>query len=379
MKRALVLGSCTFQQPGARVGIQFIALGLSQRGWDVDYISQPSSPFDCLSSSRRWRYQKAWSKDPKPFVISDTLREFVPRAPFPMRPLLLRWPFQLNIYRKMAPSFITETEYDLCVNDTSSAFMYGPKVKTPIRILRYNDKIDGFGERISSVLINEFHRQLSAELYKDVWAVTDGLKEHALTLSPNTPAETIPNGVEVSRYVDAAKTSEKEEKSAVFVGTCAEWVDAEIMAQAARELPDWTFHLYGPGFENLEGPNNLQIHGPIPFEKVPKVLAKAKVGLVPFKEVRDLLDDCERPLKFYEYLAANCGVAVTEVGGFRKGMGHWATFGSCAKSYAEAIKEAAEMNDKRDPKKVRTFLAECSWSHRLDQMCQRLQEAGVKL
>ena len=372
MKRALVLGSCTFQQPGARVGIQFIAKGLSENGYSVDYVSQPSSIFDRFSAERRWRYNKAWASDLKPFELSPMLREFVFRSPFPMRPLLLRWSWQLGLYRYMAPDFISNTAYDLCVNDTSSAFMFGPMVQSPIRILRYNDKIDGFGERISAVLINEFHRQLKEGCYADVWAVSDGLRDHALSLAPKTKAMTIPNGVEVSRYVELAEKTEKEEKTAIFVGTCAEWVDGQIMAEAAKLLPDWTFHLYGPGFEHLKGTSNFKIHGPIPFAQVPQVLARATVGLIPFKEVRDLLDDCERPLKFYEYLASRCAVAVTDVGGFRKGMGDWATFGSCAKSYAKAIEEAATELACRDEEKTKAFLEECSWDHRLSQMLARL-------
>ena len=372
MKRALVLGSCTFQRPGARVGIQFIAQGLSENGYSVDYVSQPSSIFDRFSDSRRWRYERAWTKPTEPYEISPTLREFVFRAPFPMRPLLLRWSFQLELYRYMAPSFISQNQYDLCVNDTSSAFMFGPMVKTPRRILRYNDKIDGFGERISSVLIGEFHRQLRDGAYRDVWAVSDGLRDHALSLSPETRAMTIPNGVEVSRYEEVAQSFTREEKSAVFVGTCAEWVDGQIMADAARLLPQWTFHLYGPGFEGLSGPENLKIHGPIPFAEVPEVLAKATVGLIPFQEVRDLLDDCERPLKFYEYLAAGCAVAATDVGGFKRGMSGFASFGSDAKSYAEAIEQAAKELKARDREKTKAFLVENSWSHRLSQMFERL-------
>jgi glycosyltransferase involved in cell wall biosynthesis len=72
--------------------------------------------------------------------------------------------------------------------------------------------------------------------------------------------------------------------------------------------------VYGPSNEKLvaaaSGMPNLSVHGAIPYEAVPGVLARARVGLLPF--TRTALNRGRSPMKLYEYLAAGLAVLTSE-------------------------------------------------------------------
>src|SRR5207253_2165135 len=85
-----------------------------------------------------------------------------------------------------------------------------------------------------------------------------------------------------------------------------------------------------------------------------------QVGLVPFKE-EPLIAMMERPLKFYEYLAAGLGIAATDVGMLKKGMGNWAHYGRTPHAFADAIIRAARDSGQELQARY-AFLQNYSWS-----------------
>ena len=98
----------------------------------------------------------------------------------------------------------------------------------------------------------------------------------------------------------------------VYVGEIAEWFDFATLRSLAGLLPDHVFVLVGPdeiARERLSDIANVRILGRRPFSEVPRYLANADVGLIPF-DVRDHgpLVHAVHPLKLYEYLA--CGLPV---------------------------------------------------------------------
>jgi len=98
-----------------------------------------------------------------------------------------------------------------------------------------------------------------------------------------------------------------------FYGSLAEWIDVEMLAQAARALPDWTFALIGEVRADtgpLAGLANVALLGPRPHRELPSYAQHWDVSLLPFRDTAQIRA-CN-PLKLREYLAAGAPVAATD-------------------------------------------------------------------
>ncbi len=105
-----------------------------------------------------------------------------------------------------------------------------------------------------------------------------------------------------------------------YIGAIAEWVDLELIRDAARLRPGWSFVLVGPAFSGaisgdssalalLDGVPNVHLTGPRPYHEVPAYLEAFDVAVIPFK-LNGLTEDTN-PIKLYEYLAAGKPVVST--------------------------------------------------------------------
>lgn len=100
-----------------------------------------------------------------------------------------------------------------------------------------------------------------------------------------------------------------------YVGALGEWFDASLMHQVAIARPHWDFEFYGAvrgaDVSLLKNLANVKFHGEIDYEKVPEVLTKFDVGIIPFKINKLTL--ATNPVKLYEYLAVGCPVVSTRL------------------------------------------------------------------
>ncbi len=98
-----------------------------------------------------------------------------------------------------------------------------------------------------------------------------------------------------------------------FYGSIHDWLDLEIIVQAAQACPDWMFvfigdvHIDVAALKTLE---NIKLLGPRPHHELPAYVQHWQISLLPFK-------DCEQirscnPLKLKEYLSAGQPVASTD-------------------------------------------------------------------
>jgi glycosyltransferase involved in cell wall biosynthesis len=119
------------------------------------------------------------------------------------------------------------------------------------------------------------------------------------------PSLVIENGVDVDRFTlaDAAPRPD----ACVYVGAFDARFDWDRVREWAREHPAWAFLLAGPG-ETAPGdlPPNLELLGAVPYDELPAVLARARVGLLPLSD--DPLNRGRSPMKLYEYLASGLSV-----------------------------------------------------------------------
>jgi glycosyltransferase involved in cell wall biosynthesis len=100
-----------------------------------------------------------------------------------------------------------------------------------------------------------------------------------------------------------------------YVGAIGPWFDTEAVRRAAQSNPEFDFVLAGrvenPEVWHLKELPNVSLLGEVPHADLPQLLARFKVGLIPF-----LLNDLTRatnPIKLYEYFSFGLPVVSTRL------------------------------------------------------------------
>lgn len=382
MKKALILGTHSFIDGGSKVGMQHLAEGLARNGWQVDYVATSSSPFDLWGRQRHARLRRVWLKkqDQRGVPVEPGLTEYAFKAVFPAHRLLLRFAWQLKTYAWLMPQWAKTREYDLCMHEASPNVLYFPYAQAKLRIFRLADWPDGFAHDLHPVLIQQFARHMASPAYDEIWAVSQPLADYALEINPRNCVVTMPNGVE-NIFQPRRASVARQPRSAIFLGGLSAWADMDLVHEAAKLLPDWRFDLYGPGdAPGTQHPENVHYHPPVPRSKVAQLLARHEVGLIPLKECNGRMRFVERPLKFYEYISAGLGVASTDIGALRHGMGDLAAYGNTPSAFSEAIEQAREQGGSRTDEESLRFMQAHDWDaviaraiDRIDLLLQQKQ------
>ncbi len=379
MPSVVVLGSHSFCNSSVKVGLQFIAEGLARRGWQVDYLSASSSPLDLLSKTRRWRWNKSWLQrvDLRGIEIAPNLKEYILRAPFPLHKSVLRWGWQSRLYPVFLPSAFRKRVYDACISETGGTILFLPHLQARAHIWRLSDLPRGFSYATSPLVADAIEGAAAGGLFAEIWAVSQPLADYAYRLGvpKKTGVLVLPNGVDLTAFTNRGSLCEEKRlpRSAVFVGSIEEWVNVELVDRAASLMPGWQFDFYGPLRRTwaVNSPN-VRYLGPVSHDSVPEVLSLYEVGLIPFKDVLGLMEAVERPLKFYEYLASGLGIASTDIGGLRRGMGDWAFYGNTPEDFAAAVEKASLSRTKMNEARIKEFLKGCSWAEIINTAERRL-------
>jgi len=151
-----------------------------------------------------------------------------------------------------------------------------------------------------------------------------------------------------------------------FLGSIDRWVDTQLVALAARALPDVQFVLAGPPRRReylapLAGCGNVHVLGPVPYATVPAFLTTFDVGLIPFHP--GLIAACADPLKTYEY----CALGKPVVSSVQFALDDPAApirVATAAQAFVEAIREALDDRDPRQQVARIGFARRHAWSAR---------------
>jgi hypothetical protein len=376
MQRALVSGIHSYIESPTKVGIQYIAEGLSSNGWGVDYLSIFSSFSDLIRPKSHFRWRLSWLRriDLKGRRINQNLHEYAFRAPFSASKYTLRYKWQMPLMKCFTPDWFKSVFYDVYIQDITANTVFLPLVKANIKILRLNDLPEGFNYRLSPKIIS-FHRDaIKTGYYDEIWAAHTPLVDYVKGLNDTIPVIHLENGVD-DRLVSPieAQDPSRSSRSAIYLGGWERWLDFELIQQTARLLNDWQFDIIGqPNDKITVYTDNIRLLPSIPREEVPARLAQYQVGLIPFKNIRSRLDYVEKPIKFYEYLGAGLGVASTDVGALKSGMREWASYGNTPETFAEAIQIEALRSKKRTPAALKNYLESKKWSKIIEKMCSRI-------
>ena len=117
------------------------------------------------------------------------------------------------------------------------------------------------------------------------------------------------NGCDFSHFTDGVfqRTSNIQKQPIIgYVGAVSDWFDIDLLYDAARKNENCIFEIYGSTSERSKSlgkiPKNVIFQGEVPYAKLPKIIARFSVAIIPFKN-NDLSKSID-PVKVYEYLAS---------------------------------------------------------------------------
>ncbi len=155
-----------------------------------------------------------------------------------------------------------------------------------------------------------------------------------------------------------------------FVGVIGEWVDLDMVASLARQLPEASVVMIGPE-KTSRGPcagvSNIHWLGNKPHDELPSYLRYFDVGLIPFRDVP--LTYYANPIKLYEYLAAGVPVVSSPLPVIKPSPGMiW--LADDVESAVRGCRQAWEDNTLAARQKRSQLMLAESWTARLEQITE---------
>lgn len=207
--------------------------------------------------------------------------------------------------------------------------------------------------------------------------------------APQRPVALIRNGTDVSHFVRDEDQDRlpgflagKLRQGAIrvgYVGAIAEWFDAGLVGDMARDNPDFDIHLCGAvtaeAPARLNDLPNVTLHGEIPYADVPAFLAAMDVLMIPFR-LLPIIMACD-PVKFYEYSAVRKPTVSTALPELAR-AGDLVTIANDAPAFAKGIREAAARG--QDPvvrSALRAYALENAWSYRAHDLLAEIERAPL--
>ncbi len=224
-------------------------------------------------------------------------------------------------------------------------------------------------------------------LFRDadlVFVTSEKLRERAARF--NQRVHLFPSGVSLEAFGAAREAGVRVPDDlaklprpvAGYVGGIHQWVDQDLLAAAAKQLPGTTFALVGPAqvdVSRLQACSNVHLLGQRPHSEVPGYIQGFDVGLVPYR-IADYTANVY-PAKMNEYLAMGKPVVATdlpEVHRFNREHGDVVAVAKTAGEFAAAVESGvADLGSER--RQRRLDVAELNgWSRRLADMSALIDE-----
>ncbi|MDB8558256.1 glycosyltransferase [Turicibacter sanguinis] len=132
----------------------------------------------------------------------------------------------------------------------------------------------------------------------------------------------IPNAVDKNYFKSSIKLKEKQEDNIIigYIGKIQDRIDFNLVEMCLKQYPKYNFEFYGPILschqrikQLSENYNNIQFKGDIHYDKLPEIMKKIDITIIP--HICNEFTESMNPLKLYEYLAAGKPVVTTSIAG----------------------------------------------------------------
>ncbi|SHH28972.1 glycosyltransferase [Ferrimonas marina] len=180
----------------------------------------------------------------------------------------------------------------------------------------------------------------------------------------------LPHGVALAHFQTPAEVDpclQGASPVAGFYGSVAEWLDQEMLLEAARRLPHWRFVLVGrveTDVSRLQAQTNIELMPPVPHSALPSLVQHWQASLLPFRDNAQIRA-CN-PLKLREYLAAGTPVISTDFPALKPFM-PWLTRVRDGAQLAEALTNLAQLPQPKG-QELQDSLQAQSWQQRAEQV-----------
>ncbi|MBM3334771.1 glycosyltransferase [Candidatus Sumerlaeota bacterium] len=367
-----------------KVSAFHLATHLAQRSHnEVFYLCAPISPLHHTRPSSTTDLQvrlSLWRDGPKRW--HDRLWEYCPRTWLPCvnRPLFRsRWVARQTLRWTRPPlrRVLDDAGFGLpdvvMIINLQYADLFGMLARSstvttarPLLVYRNIDEIRGMAHIPPSMSDVEREIALSA----DAVLTASVVQEQKMRRLGVERVFRLPHGVDLAMFQGPMPPAPQEYGSiarprVVFVGALTQWVDHQLLVEAARLLPNVSFVFIGPAdppFPQVLNQRNQRYLGPRPYEAVPAYLRHADAAIIPF--AKSPIVESAHPLKLLTYLAAGLPTVCTawqELEAMRLPV----RVGRTAKEFACQIDRA--LTEPRDPglaESVRPY----DWPRIIDQL-----------
>lgn len=205
-----------------------------------------------------------------------------------------------------------------------------------------------------------------------VIAVSTTLVEKLSAWNPRAPIQLLRQGFDAATFISPrSETSSHSNITLGFWGHVNAFnIDLDLIEFTARARPQWTIQLIGPidldpslppVQERLRALSNVQLRGPVAHSELPRYLQNFDVAIVPFPD--NAFNRARDPLKVFEYLSGYKPVVAAHTPQLR-GM-PYVSIAETPQEFLQQIEKALTIP--LDRLQVDAYLAECTWSKRLDQ------------
>jgi len=274
----------------------------------------------------------------------------------PSRPVQL-WLFTPDI-PELPPRLITERVVYYCVDDFAA--FSGFNTALVERLERQTIAASDVVITTSAKLFNE--RQ---SLHPRVYLVPHGVDFAHFACVPHLPESAIPADLRrIKRPVFG------------YMGIVSDYVDLELLVQAARRRPDWSFVLLGDTRCDLgilqSAPNVHWLKGR-PYEQLPAYCRGFDVGLIPFRQNR--LVQAVNPIKLREYLAAGMPVVSASMDMVR-GYGPAVQLADTLSEFLTACEAALQIAGDGRPEARQELVRADGWDARVDYLSELVSGDG---
>lgn len=151
-----------------------------------------------------------------------------------------------------------------------------------------------------------------------------------------------------------------------FYGSLSEWLDVEMMTQAATALPGWQFVFVGDVKTDIGALSelpNVEFLGPKPHSQLPAYVQNWDVAMLPFRHNKQI-EACN-PLKLREYLASGTAIASTDFPAVQV-YSDCVTIQSHREPFSRVIQRAYEVRDSKEERQQQVKSE--SWENRAAQL-----------
>jgi len=193
----------------------------------------------------------------------------------------------------------------------------------------------------------------------------------------------LPNGVDHERYAgipDATGRGRWPRPVFGYTGTLhGDRFDVDLAAGVASAFPEGSVVLVGPDHltgaekQKLAACSNIHINGPVPYPKIPEIMAHFDVCIVPHVESK--FTNSLNPLKLWEYLASGKPVVSTNVAGFSD-YPQFCRIASGADPFVRECRAALQENGAQRAAR-REEARKHSWDQRVDALLDTLSSQGL--